>query len=589
MKKNIFLLTLSIFIFSVSVSAQDIGDLASLGGLDKDYLDSLPDDIKEDLMDKVGAKKEMDQPIFRRGSSTVDKPETELDKLNKSKRFGSKIFDTMQSSFMPINVPNLDNNYVLGVGDELEIQLTGGRDLLKNYVIKNDGSININEIGKLYLAGLPLIEASNIVKARVEKAYTLTNAYITLTNMRNIQILVSGNIYNPGIYTLNGNSNALHAITMAGGINDDGSFRVINIIRDNEIIESLDLYEIFVHGKSDFGPRLRSGDSVFVTPYKMLANVFSGVKRPAQYELKENETFEDLLLFANGLVSNADLSNIAYERIKQGNIELTDINEMDELSGIKVEDGDTLFIKEFNIRTVTLKGAVNIPGDYKITEGETLSSLIKRAGGYKPTAYPFAGFLDNKLTLEVNLDVKEKLYNNFLETLLLKVQVPGDSLPYVLSELKKTPVSGRVMAEFDLDIISENKNLDTTLQDKDSILIPYITQQVYVYGEVNNSGTVRYMPNKGANYYINNAGGTKRSSDKKNIYVVNPNGSTSLIQKNTLLSKLNPEKQHLIYPGSIIFVPRNTSLDTAQSAAIWGPIISSLALSLTSLSVLDSN
>jgi polysaccharide biosynthesis/export protein len=587
MKKYIFLLTSSLFIFSIS--AQDIGDLTSLGGLDKDYLDSLPDDIKGDLLDKVGAKKEMDQPIYRRGSSTIDKPETELDKLNKSKRFGSKIFDTMQSSFMPINVPNIDNNYVLGVGDELEIQLTGGKDAVKNYIIKNDGSININEIGKLYLAGLPLLEASNIVKAKVEKAYTLTNAYITLTNMRNIQILVSGNTFNPGIYTLNGNSNALHAITMAGGINDDGSYRVINIIRDNKIIESLDLYDIFVHGKSNFGPRLRSGDSVFVSPYKMLVNVFSGVKRPAQYELKENETFKDLLLFANGLTSNADLSSIAFERIKKGNIELSAINEIDELSSIKVKDGDTLFIKEFNIRTVTLKGAVTIPGDYKITEGETLSSLIKRAGGYKPTAYPFGGFLENKQTLEINLEVKDKLYNNFLETLLLKIQIPGDSLPYVLHELKKSPVSGRVMAEFDLDLISENTNLDTTLQDKDSILIPYITQQVYVYGEVNNSGAIRYMPNKGVNYYINNAGGIKRSSDKKNIYVVNPNGATSLIQTNNLLSKLSPEKQQLIYPGSIIFVPRNTSLDTAQSAAIWGPIISSLALSLTSLSVLDKN
>lgn len=587
MKKYIFLLTSSLFIFSIS--AQDIGDLTSLGGLDKDYLDSLPDDIKDDLLDKVGAKKEMDQPIYRRGSTTIDKPETELDKLNKSKRFGSKIFDTMQSSFMPINVPNIDNNYVLGVGDELEIQLTGGKDVVKNYIIKNDGSININEIGKLYLAGLPLLEASNIVKAKVKKAYTLTNAYITLTNMRNIQILVSGNTFNPGIYTLNGNSNALHAITMAGGINDDGSYRVINIIRDNKIIESLDLYDIFVHGKSNFGPRLRSGDSVFVSPYKMLVNVFSGVKRPAQYELKENETFKDLLLFANGLTSNTDLSSIAFERIKKGNIELSAINEIDELSSIKVKDGDTLFIKEFNIRTVTLKGAVTIPGDYKIIEGETLSSLIKRAGGYKPTAYPFGGFLENKQTLEINLEVKDKLYNNFLETLLLKAQVPGDSLPYVLHELKKSPVSGRVMAEFDLDLISENTNLDTTLQDKDSILIPYITQQVYVYGEVNNSGAIRYMPNKGVNYYINNAGGIKRSSDKKNIYVVNPNGATSLIQKNNILSKLSPEKQQLIYPGSIIFVPRNTSLDTAQSAAIWGPIISSLALSLTSLSVLDKN
>tara|TARA_B110000483_G_scaffold243151_1_gene331572 strand:+ start:825 stop:2591 length:1767 start_codon:yes stop_codon:yes gene_type:complete len=588
MKKNIFLLP-AILLFTFSVSAQDFGDLASLSGLDKDYLDSLPDNIKDDLMDKVGAKKQMDEPIYRRGSSTIDKPESELDKLNKSNRFGVKIFDTMQSSFMPINVPNLDNNYVLGVGDELEIQLTGGKELVKNYSIKNDGSININEIGKLYLAGLPLIEASNIVKAKVAKSYTLTNAYITLVNMRNIQILVSGNTYNPGVYTLNGNSNALHAITMAGGIDDDGSYRLINIIRDNKIIDTLDLYDIFVHGKSNFGPRLRSGDSIFISSYQNLVNIFSGVKRPAQYELKNDETFKDLIEFANGFASNVDTSYISYERINQGRIELNKINDIKSLSSIKIKDGDALFIKEFNVRTVTLKGAVSIPGNYSITEGENLSDLIKRAGGYKPSAYPFGGFLENKKTLEINMEVKDKLYNNFLETLLLNVNVPGDSLPYVLSELKKSPVSGRVMAEFDLDLIDENASLDTTLRDKDSILIPYITQQVYVYGQVNNSGTVRYVANKSANYYINNAGGMKKSSDRKNIYVVNPNGSTSVIQKQTLLSKLNPETQQPIYPGSIIFVPRRTSLDTVQSAAIWGPIVSSLALSLTSLSVLKDN
>ena len=120
-------------------------------------------------------------------------------------------------------------------------------------------------------------------------------------------------------------------------------------------------------------------------------------------------------------------------------------------------------------------------------------------------AYPFGGFLENKKTLKINIDVRDKLYNEFLEV-LLKANIQADALPYVLNELKKTPVSGRVIAEFDLDLISEKKSLDTSLEDGDKIMIPFITQQVYVYGEVNNSGTVRYNSGKDINYYLTGAG-----------------------------------------------------------------------------------
>ena len=176
-----------------------------------------------------------------------------------------------------------------------------------------------------------------------------------------------------------------------------------------------------------------------------------------------------------------------------------------------------------------------------------------------------------------------------MEILLLKANIPGDALPYVLNDLKNTPVSGRIIAEFDTDVISQDSSLDTSLENGDRIMIPFITQQVYVYGEVNNSGSVRYTPGKSIDFYLNGAGGIKKSSDKKSIFVIHPDGSTVQFQNSRLSLIAGTNMSDEIYPGSIIFVPRNTSLDAVQAASVWGPIISSLALSITSLSVLGND
>lgn len=567
---------------------------------DREYLESLPDDIRQDLLLKIDAKEELEKPVYRRGSSEIDKPDDEINSMMESLRFGAKIFDTMQTSFMPINEPNFDNSYILDFGDVLEVQLIGQKNTLETILVKRDGTINIPDIGKVYVSGLPLEDAVELISKKVETTLIGTSAYISLTNIRDIQVLISGNAYNPGIYTLNGNSNALHALSMAGGIDELGSYRSIKIIRKDEVIDELDLYDIFVYGKSNFGPRLRSGDSIFVTPHKSLVNVSTGVKRPATYELKTNETFFDVINFANGISTNADLNFIAIERIVEDSIQLDRIENLDQLKDLKASDGDALFIKEFNLSAVTLKGAVNVPGRYLIKEGETLSSIIERAGGYRDTAYPFGGNLQNKRALEISLAAKENLYDQFLEEILFAISMnPGGggssldpNLIPILEDLRDSSESGRVMAEFDLDVISDDENLDTTLEDGDEILIPYITQQVYIYGEVNNSGTVRYSANKNLEYYIRNAGGLKNSSDKKSIFIVHPNGSTKLLTPNNgTFSFLNSQKSSLdIYPGSVIYVPRKSNTrNPVLIASVWAPIVSSLALSITSLSVLDNN
>lgn len=578
--KNILYATIFLTFFSL---AQEI---------DEEYLESLPESIRQDIIEKARAQEDLQKPVYRRASSTmIDKDEQELAESEDSLIFGKKFFDTIQTSFMPINDPNLDDKYVLDFGDVLELQLIGQENSIELYEIKRDGSVNIPVIGKVLISGLPLSEATDLIKAKVNQAFIGTQAFVSLTNIRDITILVSGNAFNPGIYTLNGNSNILHALNMAGGINDYGSYRDIRLIRNNETIDTLDIYDVLVSGKTNFATGLRTGDSIVVSPRGKQVSIQSGVVRKGIYELTENEDFSDLIRYANGISLNADTNNVLIKRIYKGQSKIINID-FEDIKTYPVERGDSLFIGEYKLDSVTIKGAVKYPGIYLIPKGTKISELIVDAGGYEESAYPFGGFLNSQKSLEINRQSKEKLYNKFLDNYISKPLISNNSnqnLSLVLEQLKNIPVSGRIIAEFDLDVISAKPYLDTILEDGDEILIPTITQQIFVQGEVSNPGAARYSPNKEIGYYINNAGGSLDSADLRNIFIVHPNGETTNLASNARSSFFVQNENILVYPGSIIYVPKKSDLTSSiEVASIWAPIISSIALSLTSLSVLNN-
>jgi len=559
--------------------------------LDEAYLQSLPDEVRLDVLSKISDREDADNTIYRRPSSMIDKPLSESE--TNSQRFGSQIFNMMQTSFMPINEPNFDSSYILDFGDTLEIQLIGQINSIDEISIKRDGSINVQEIGKIFIAGLTLQEAGQIIKSKITNAYIGVEVFISLINVRDIQILITGNAYNPGIYTLNGNSNLLHALSMSGGIDENGSFRQVDIIRNNQVIKSIDLYDIFIHGKSGFNQRLRSGDTILVKPFQKLVAISGAVNRPGIFELKPNETFSDLFNYANGFSISANMDAIRIERLNKDIVELIKVDNLDTLSSSIPFAGDRIDVRAYERRKVLISGAVKSPGEYVLSKGETLSTIIKKAEGYTDDAYPFGGILINKRAEVINQNAVDKLYSAYIKRLITKGDAlfASDSLPFILDELKNTPVSGRVKAEFDLDVINSSPMLDTSLDDGDEIIIPLKTQQIYMYGEINNPGSVRYKPGNSIIDYINVSGGVLESADKKNIFVIHPNGEIDRYTNNSRLSFLDDAaKDILIYPGSVIYVPREViENDPTKVASIWAPIISSLALSVTSLSVLDSN
>jgi protein involved in polysaccharide export with SLBB domain len=338
---------------------------------------------------------------------------------------------------------------------------------------------------------------------------------------------------------------------------------------------------------------LRSGDSILIKPANELIVLTGAVKRPGVYELTSDEDYSDLFAYGNGFSPSANTSSLRVERLNKEEVDFINIYDVKDLSSIKPIDGDRLNARSYIRKSVTISGAVNTPGTYIVARDDTLSTLIEKAEGYRDDAYPFGGILNNKRTAEVNANAVDKLYNTYVQKLISKGDAlfASESLPFILEELKKSTISGRVMAEFDLDVIKATPQLDTNLDDGDSIIIPSKTQQIYIYGEVNNPGTIRYTPGQSIQKYLELSGGVLDSADNSNIYVVHPNGELNRVSGASRLSFLDYRGDDiLIYPGSVVYIPRKVnSRDPAMVASIWAPIVSALALSITSLSVLDKN
>ena len=548
-----------------------------------EFLDSLPAEVREEILNSAQKKESLESTQYRRPSTFIQKPDVS------SARFGNEYFSMMQSTLMPINEPNLDPNYILGFGDVLQLQLVGQKNEIIEVSLLRDGSITLPNIGKVFLSGLSLQEATSIIKTKFEISFIGVDVFVTLLNIRDIQILVSGNAFNPGPYTLNGNSNLFHALSVSGGPSDLGSFRKIDLIRDDKTIETVDLYENFIFGKNSFGPKLRSGDIIFIHPSQNLVSISGAIKRPGNYELLNTERLDNLIDFANGIRSNADLDSIHIQRIEDGKavqVKVSSNNFEQEI----LNDEESVFIRAFPFRSVSISGSVVNPGTYRLNEGDGILELVNLAGGYTKNAYVFGGVLLNKKALEVSQNAKDKLYDNFVSSFLENsVNNREDSLATLnifLSEIKNSSASGRINAEFNLELLNNNPSLNTKLMEGDEIIIPEIVDHIYVFGEISNQGTTNYVADQNIEGYIESVGGLTQYADRSNIFILHPNGISERVSRKNVFKVGRGEKIN-IFPGSIIFVPREIP-NTFRAEVLQGytSIIGNLGVSLASISVL---
>ena len=574
--KNIFIFTFIIFT-SVTISQE----------FNEDYLQSLPKEVREDVLKRVDNKSESEKPIYRNPSSELEKTMASTD------IFGKKFFTTYQSTFMPINEPNFDANYILDYGDVLKIQLIGQKDLIDNYEISRDGSVNLPDIGQIYLSGNTLKEATLTIRENITRAYIGTDVFVSLENVRDVNVMVSGNVFNPGIYTFSGNSNPIHALVMAGGVDEFGSYRDIKVKRGNKVIHTIDVYDFLINGRSETYHRLQSGDLVFVEKAQKHVLVQGGVNRPMIYELKNDENLDKAVHYANGYSALADTNNISISRLNSGSIDLINLGPDDSLSNYQANDKDILNVKTFKYINVSINGSVENPGEYTIEPGKGILYLVNRAGGYSKNAYPFGGILLNKDALAINAEANKNLYENLLDVIIdvssKNPEADNSSLLQLASLVSETESNGRIQTEFDLNKLLQDSSEDIILQNDDEIFIPEKINHVYVYGEISNQGTISFKENEDINYYINKKGGLLDSADSKSIYVLLPNGNTFRInQRKRIFSNNISVSSQELYPGSIIFIPRefDDSYIRRQSIQAYVGILGNLGISLASLSVL---
>lgn len=583
-----------IFLLSIFINLNG----QELSSIDQDYLDSLPEEVRKDVLEELSNSKAEDTKILKVPSSSISSLEAvkrweqflKNEGMEKSDRFGMQLFRSMQSTFMPVNNPNMSSKYILDYGDELQIQLIGSKEKISKNIIARDGSISVDEIGKVFVGGKTLLEASNLLTNSIQASIIGVDVYVTLTSLRDIQVLITGFSRFPGLYTLSGNTNILNALNVSGGISEEGSFRIIDIKRNGKIIESIDLYESIIFGNIDFKESLRSGDSIYIHPAQKLIRSGNGFKNKGVFELKDNESYEDFLRFNGGLNRKVSSNTVSINSITDG-IYKNEIIDIEELKNIKPKNNDSIYAVEQSYGKIKISGEVLNPGTYEISSNENINSLIKRAGGYKQNAYPFGGVLLREGAKEIERKNNEKLYNNFIKYIASSISKGtgsqiGTALPTVLSELKNTEVYGRVQAEFDIDKLEDNPSNDIYLSDEDEIIIPKYQPIVFVYGEVQNPGGMRYTPNLGTKEYIRLAGGLTNFGNKNQIVVVDPSGASRIYSNRNFEFNLNNEID--IYPGSLIYVSRD--IDKVQGlefTAASASIFSSLALALASLNSIN--
>jgi len=586
--------------------------------LDEEFLSSLPDDVRKDLVQKNSNQelntKETYRPYLyssklrQAEELLILKERLEQDLLELERRlstedsldikkdlelFGDDFFNTFQTTYMPINEPNLDGSYTLDFGDVLNIQLVGQNNFIEKMPINSDGSINLPNVGKIIISGLSLDDASKLIKSTINSSFIGTEAYISLAEIRDINILIAGNAMNPGIYTLTGNSNILHAISAAGGINDYGSYREMKLIRNNKVIETLDLYNLLIKGEYNLSKRLRSGDTVFVESRKNVVAIDGAVYRPAYYEVLENENLDDVITFANGIKSTADMENIYLERILDGSLKTIPIVNEIQFKSIKASDGDMIYFREHPYRKAKISGAVVKPGSYTMAAGETIDDLIKKAGGFTENAYVFGAIYQNENAKLVNLRARDILYEEFLDNILAisqqSIQQNIDLTPMIslTKEIKDVDPNGRVV----IDLMNEISSNIYTIKEGDELYIPEQNNVVYVYGETSAEGAVIYEENQGVEYFVAKSGGFKKFADTESIYVLHPNGESQLFKTKRNIFESSPQSKIEIYPGSIIFVPRELDESTPKrlAAQAYVSILGNLGIALASLSSINNN
>lgn len=325
-----------------------------------------------------------------------------LDSLNVNGKkpreiYGHSMFSSKTLSFEPNENLATPENYVLGPGDEVVIEIWGANEASIRETISAEGRISVSQIGPIYLNGLTIKQANTQVRRVFAQKYAgvmgdapVSDVSVSLGSVRTIQVNVFGEVEVPGTYRLSGFSTVFHALYRAGGVTERGSVRNINVVRGGKVIANVDIYPFLVEGKMDANVRLQDGDVISVPVYENLVNVDGLVKRPMDYEMRSGETVKGLLDYAGGFDGGAYTKQIRINRAGEAQRSILTVTE-DRYSSVMLEAGDSLYVDgmtENFANRIEIKGKVYRPGAYELgSEISTVKQLIEHAGGVLEDAF----------------------------------------------------------------------------------------------------------------------------------------------------------------------------------------------------------
>lgn len=387
-----------------------------------------------------------------------------------SKIFGSYLFNSKKLTFEPsINIQT-PKNYIIGIGDQIIINIWGNSQNNYQLLVNQNGQILIPDVGPVYIAGMTFADAENKIKQRLTAIYEdmagnnpQTFAQVNIGQLRSIKVDLVGEVVSPGTYTLPATSTVFNALYLSGGPDSIGSFRNIRIIRNNKVFKTIDIYQFLVDANPQANVQLTDDDIVFIPPFNKQVEVTGEFKRTGLFEMKEQESMKDLIRFAGGFTGKAFTNSIKIFRKTQQGKTIIDVP-LQEAQNFNLLNGDSIscntIIDRFENR-VTINGAVNQPGEYQWQPGLSLYDLIVKADSLQKDAFLERGVITrenpDKTLTSVNFSVSE-IMNRESNILLQPEDVVTIKTIYEVAEKPYIHVSGEVLEPGEFDF-AENMTL----------------------------------------------------------------------------------------------------------------------------------
>lgn len=484
-------------------------------------------------------------------------PETEAEKALlelKAKIFGANLFKNSNLTFEPNLRIATPTNYVIGPDDEISVDITGDNEASYKLRVSPEGTIRIEYAGIVAVSGLTVEQASGKIRSRLASTYPglssgRTSVAIGIGNIRSIKVTLLGEVVKPGSYTLPSLASVFNALYVSGGPTENGSFREIEVIRNNRIVGKLDVYDFLLKGFQTNNIRLHDQDIIRVPVYKTRVEFSGEVKRPALFEVLPNETLRNVINFAGGFTDQAYTARIKVLQNTGMERRITDVFSAD--YGIsRPKSGDKYFVEPILDRyenRIVIEGAIFRPGQYELEKGLTLLKLLKKAEGIKEDAYLSRGYI---------------------------------------TRLK--PDNSTELISFDLGKLISGDVSDISLQREDIVKISSIFEMredynISIGGEVRFPNTFKYAENTSLEDIIIQAGGFKEGASPKRIEIsrrIKNSDINSISAKTAEVFQVNVDKElhfigekFILQPFDIVTVRNETGYEVQRQVKVEGEVL----------------